>query len=267
VVADRDVDRGRPRLGLALSGGAARGMAHIGVLQAVCEAGIEFDYLAGTSAGSIMVTLLAAGVAPEKMAEAAHGMRWRHCVRLTVSRYAMLTHEPMIDMIKDFMGPRQRLEDMPIPVSLVAVDLRTGRRVVLDRGDIGPAILASCAVPGVFEPVRLNDWLLVDGGVTDNLPASVVRDMGADVVVAVDVNYDPVMVDDPRSPLHVALRAFEIMRGANVARDMEVADINVRPDVGRFSLVDLRHAKEMIAAGYQAGREAVPEIRRRLGDA
>src|SRR5919199_1777404 len=181
----------RPRLGLALSGGAARGLAHVGVLKVFAEAGLSVDCVAGTSAGALVGGAFAAGMPVEEIERIGRSLRWRDLGRMTISRLGVQSNAFLEDYIRARF-PVTRFEELPTPFAAVATDLHTGAAVVMrDEGDVAFAVRASCAVPGWYVPVvDSRGRQLVDGGVVANLPTSVVRALGAEVVVAVDVNFD-----------------------------------------------------------------------------
>ncbi|HEX8687634.1 MAG TPA: patatin-like phospholipase family protein, partial [Pyrinomonadaceae bacterium] len=170
----------RPRLGLALSGGAARGLAHVGVLKVFAEHGVGFDCVAGTSAGALVGGALASGMAVGEIEEIGRSLRWRDLGRMTVSRLGVQSNAVLEDYIRARF-PVTRFEELPLRFAAVATDLRTGAAVVMrDEGDVAFAIRASCAVPGWYVPVTDGRGRqLVDGGLVANLPVSVVRALGA----------------------------------------------------------------------------------------
>ena len=188
--------RRRPIVGLALSGGGARGLAHIGVLKVLDREGIPVDLLAGTSAGGVVAALRALGMSPGEMEERGFWLgRWRNLVQLVDradSRMGLFSAQKVADLLHRHFGDKT-FADLDIPLALVAVDLETGEEVVLQEGLVLDGLRATTAYPGVFEPVRIGERLLVDGGVLNNLPCDVARSMGADVVIAVDIG---VVMDD-----------------------------------------------------------------------
>ena len=174
------------KVGLALSGGGARGFAHVGVLRILVEQGIPIDAVAGTSAGSIVGGAFAAGMSPSEILEMSRAVRWRNMTRPSLSPLGILSNAPLGRFVSRYF-PVKRIEDCRIPFAAVACRPSTGEEVVFTTGDIAFAIRASCAVPGVFAPVREDGQLLVDGGVVIPTPAATVRGLGADIVIAVDL--------------------------------------------------------------------------------
>lgn len=176
----------RPKIGLALSSGGARGMAHLGVVKVLKEAGIDVQYVAGSSMGSVVSVMLANRLDLDLCEKLVSGLRVKHWLDLTVPKMGLVMGEKVQELIR-LLAHRKRIEELPIPARIVATDLVKGEPVVFKEGPIDVAVRASIAIPGIFEPVRLGDQILVDGGVIDRIPVSVVREMGADFVIAVDV--------------------------------------------------------------------------------
>src|SRR3982751_3435453 len=170
----------RPRISLALSGGAARGMAHVGVLRALIENGIPIDCIAGTSAGSLVAGAFASGLSIDEIEDFGRKLRWRHIGRVTMSRLGVQSNERFEHYLRERL-PITKFEDLPIPFAAVATDLKTGSAVVLrDKGDVPFAIRASCTIPGWYVPViDEHGRQLVDGGLVAVIPSSVARALGA----------------------------------------------------------------------------------------
>ncbi|MCA1613161.1 MAG: patatin-like phospholipase family protein, partial [Acidobacteria bacterium] len=206
----------RPRVGLALSGGAARGAAHVGVLRVLAEHGVPVDCVAGTSAGALVGGAYAAGLALGDLEEFARGMRWRDFGRITLSKLGVQSNERMEAFIRARF-PVTRFEDLRIPFAAVATDLATGAAVVLKgEGDLAFAIRASCAVPGWYLPVTDGEGRqLVDGGLVANLPVRVLKkfDPPPDVTIAVDVNYEGAkFLGPPRTALGVLFQTIMVVQ-------------------------------------------------------
>src|SRR5260370_23498287 len=178
----------RPKIGLVLSGGAARGIAHVGVVRALEEHAIPIDVIAGASAGALVGGAYAAGVSVAQLEALARQLRWRHMGRMTVSRRGIQTSAPMEDFLRQHL-PVTRFEDLKIKFAALATDLRAGTPVVLSgAGDVPRAIRASCCVPGWYVPVPHSDGRqLVDGGLVAGLPLSYARPLGAGIVISLDV--------------------------------------------------------------------------------
>lgn len=253
-------------MGLALSGGAARGIAHVGVLKVFAEAGIRVDCVAGTSAGAIVGGALAAGMPLEEIEKTARGLRWRDMGRTTLSRLGVQTNARLEEYVRAHF-PVTRFEDLPTPFAAVATDLHTGAAVVMrDAGDLALAIRASCAVPGWYVPVTdAQGRQLVDGGLVANLPSSVARSLGAEVVVAVDVNYEGAkFLGPPTSVVGVLLQSFLVAQHTAVEYQRQLADVVISPAVGHLRWDEMGRAEEFIEAGVESARAALPAIKELL---
>ncbi|HEX3143075.1 MAG TPA: patatin-like phospholipase family protein [Pyrinomonadaceae bacterium] len=253
----------RVRVGLALSGGAARGVAHVGVLRALVENDIPIDAIAGASAGALIGGCFAAGVPIERLEEMAANFRWRHTQRFSFSRLGLQSNAPMEKFLRTFL-PVTRFEDLKIPFAAMVTDLRKGELIVKrDRGDVPFAIRASCCIPFVMMPIEDDEGrLLIDGGIVQNLPIGQTRALGADVVIAVDVNLDGVrFFERPRTALGVLAQTFIAVERIVSNQERADADVQIVPKVGHIRWDQTRRAKELIECGYQAGLAAIEEIK------
>ncbi len=256
----------RPRLGLALSGGAARGVAHVGALKALVEAGISIDCIAGTSAGALVAGAFAAGMPVAELEELGRALRWRDLGRVTISRLGVQSNARMEEYVRARF-PVTRFEELRIPFAAVATDLHTGGAVVMrDEGDVAFAVRASCALPGWYVPVTdASGRQLVDGGLVANIPTAVARSLGADVVVAVDVNYEGArFLGPPQSAIGVLLQSFIVVQRTAAAHQRQLADVCISPRVGHIRWDEMTRADELIAAGEEATRAALPNIKELL---
>ncbi|MFL6209766.1 MAG: patatin-like phospholipase family protein [Pyrinomonadaceae bacterium] len=253
----------RPRVGLALSGGAARGAAHVGVLKVFVEHAVPIDCIAGTSAGALVGGAFAAGVPLAEIAEFGRTMRWRDFGKLTLSRLGVQSNARMEEYVRARF-PVTRFEQMPVPFAAVATDLRTGAAVVMrDEGDVAFAIRASCAIPGWYVPVTdEHGRQLVDGGLVANVPATAARELGADIVIAVDVNAEGAkFLGPPLSAIGVLLQSFLVVQRTATASEWRAADVVIVPKVGHIRWDEMTRADELISAGEQAALEALDQIR------
>ncbi len=271
----------RPKVGLALSGGGARGLAHIGVLKVLEREDIPVDFLAGTSMGGIIAAAYAAGLSIEYIEKEALRMgRLRNLITLmdrSLPRLGLFEGQKVQEYLAGHLGDIT-FDELKIPLALVAVDLETGEEVVLRKGRVVDAVRATISLPGVFAPYRLDGRLLVDGGVLNNLPADVVREMGADAVIAVDVGIKPedlphfLEAEKKRLPLtqipliiETLRRTVGIMEGWINAQKLAQAkpEVLIKPalsdDIGLF--VGFNRVAECIAAGEEAAIAALPRIR------
>lgn len=264
------------RIGLVLGGGVVRGMAHIGVLQALDEHKLRPSYIVGASAGALVGGLYAAGLTPLQLTTVAHQLKWRDISSLpmTISWAALATLtvpmgildlDRLSEWIRKVIGADIHFDQLQIPFAAIATDIATGESIMLNDGPIAPAIRASCSVPGIFTPVRRDGRLLVDGGASNNLPVSAVQQMGADYVIAVDLLPSIASpVAEPKNILEMSITSlYALIRAAQV--DIPLAHCVIQPAVGHIGLADLAATKELIAAGYQATLAKIPEILQRLG--
>jgi NTE family protein len=294
-----------PLVGLALGGGVMRGMAHIGVLKVFLKSGIPVHMVAGTSSGSIVAALYASGYSPERMEEIAAGLRPRDIFDYGSSLIGLIIKEIIAGMLPLPSVPRRRLglmqgkkleallerllgkdrlfSETKVPLGITAVDARDGTlvifsgdaptiRTVLPPEDnfvtnvpVAKAVRASIAVPGIFEPVRLDDRILVDGGVRDNVPSYVLRRMGADFVIAVDVGYDGVQQRRIDNIIDMLTQSFELVISEGINLKLErYADVVIRPVI-KMSPWDFEKIEYCIRRGELAAAGAVEEIKQKLG--
>ncbi|MGH9943252.1 MAG: patatin-like phospholipase family protein, partial [Pyrinomonadaceae bacterium] len=253
----------RPRVGLALSGGAARGVAHVGVLKVLLAAGVRVDCVAGTSAGAIVAGGFAAGLSVAEMEELSRSMRWRDFGRLAFSRLGIQSNARMEEFLRGRL-PVTRFEDLATPFAAVATDLHSGAAVVLrDKGDIAFAIRASCAVPGWYVPVTDTEGRqLVDGGLVANVPSAAARELGAEVVIAVDVNAEGAkFLGPPQSVIGVLFQSMLVVQRTVAMGQWREADLVITPKVGHIRWDEVGRSDELLKAGEEAAREALERIK------
>ncbi|MDX6576284.1 MAG: hypothetical protein QOE96_2237 [Blastocatellia bacterium] len=253
----------RPRVGLALSGGAARGIAHVGVLRALEENAIPIDAIAGASAGALIGGAYAAGLSIAQLEAMARKFRWRHMGRPSFSRLGLQSNAPMEKFLRANL-PVTRFEDLRIPFAAMATDLKTGTAVVLrDTGDLTFAIRASVCLPAFYVPVRDPEGrLLVDGGLVANLPISHTRELGADIVIAVDVGADGArFMDRPRTALGVLTQVFVAVERIVSNQETANADLIITPKVGHIRWDETRRTAEFLKIGYETAMESIAGIR------
>jgi NTE family protein len=262
-MSEQSNKRDRPRIGLALSGGAARGVAHVGVLRALEENQIPIDVIAGASAGALIGGAYASGLTIAQLEAMARDFRWRHTSRLSFSRLGLQSNAPMEKFLRKRL-PVTRFEDLKIPFAAVVMDLKKGTPVVFrDKGDLPFAIRASACIPAIYAPIRepSGRWL-VDGGLVANLPVGFTRDLGADVVIAVDVNGAGVQFfEDPRTALGVLAHVFVAVERIVSNQERGDADLVITPNVGHIRWDQTRRADELVKAGYDAANESMNEIK------
>ena len=253
----------RPRIGLALSGGAARGIAHVGVLRALEENNIPIDAIAGASAGALIGGAYAAGLTIPQLEELAKKFRWRHMGQPSFSRLGLQSSKRMETFLRAIL-PVTRFEDLKIPFAALAMDLHRGSAVVLrDEGDVPFAIRASTCIPAFYVPVRDPDgrWL-VDGGLVASLPISHVRAFDVDYVIASDVNFDGArFFQGPKTAMGVLAHVFVAVEKVIANQDRADADILIAPKVGHIRWDQTRRADELVKLGYEAALGSMDRIK------
>ncbi|HXH70180.1 MAG TPA: patatin-like phospholipase family protein [Pyrinomonadaceae bacterium] len=253
----------RKKIGLALSGGAARGFAHLGVLKVLREHSIPIDFIAGTSAGSIAGGALASGLSIEEIVEMGGKISWFSMTGFSFSPMGLLSNAALGAFVKRYF-PVRKFEDLPIPFAAVACDLETGEEVILkNSGDLPAAIRASCAIPGVFVPVNYDGRRLIDGGVVSPVPTKAVRKLGAEIVIAVDVIASGATYwGSPSTLLGVFFQsAMMLLRTAGKHQHYR-ADVVIIPQIAHLRPDEIGKMNEFIKAGEAAALEKIDEIKR-----
>ena len=247
----------RKLVGLALGGGGARGMAHVGVIRVLEREGIDIDCIAGTSAGALVGAAYAAGIRGYRLLEMALNLRWRDIARFVWPRQGFVSFDKLESYMIQVAGDLT-FADLEMACATVTADLATGEQVILKEGRVARAVRASCSVPGFVTPVEVEGRLLVDGGVVNNLPISVVRALGADVVIAVGLGSPP--GEFPKGPLQIATAALDSLL-MNAADDPSTADVHLPiPVFGLSSFVRTSQRHRFASLGQQAAERALPEI-------
>lgn len=249
----------RPRVGLALAGGFARGIAHIGVLRVLEQNHIPIDCMSGTSVGALIAAAYASGTSLEEMEHQAHATRFTDFGRWTLSRMGLASNQKLEEFMARFATVTE-FEKLRIPLAVAATDLGRGKTVYFTSGNLYQAVRASCAYPGLFLPIEVNGRLLVDGFVTDPVPVDGVRQLGAEVVISVYLS-TAANEENPKSVFEVIGRAFSIVQLANEPVWRRATDVVIEPDVATVLWDEFSKTPEMIAAGEAATRRALPEIR------
>ena len=250
-----------PKIGLALGGGAARGFAHVGVIQVLEEAGISPVLVTGTSAGSLVAALYASGKNGAQLQKIAENMEEATIADWTLPFFGrgVLRGEALAKYVNTQVG-QKLIEAMPLPLGIVATDLNSGNDMLFQRGDTGTAVRASSAVPAVFTPVKINGHEYVDGGLSSPVPVRAARKMGAELVIAVDISSPP-EGGSANGTIEVLLQTFSIMGKSINAFELKDADIVVRPVLTGVSSADFSSRKRSIEAGRQAMLQALPQLR------
>ncbi len=253
-----------PRIGLALGGGAARGFAHIGVIQVLEEAGIKPDLVVGTSAGSLVAALYATGRPGADLARLALAMDESAITDWSFPGRGLIRGEALARYVREQTGGKL-IEQLPLPLGIVATDLDSGAAVLFQRGDIGAAVRASSAVPAVFQPVKIGNREYVDGGLVSPVPVRFARQMGAELVIAVDISSPP-DGNATSDPFKMLLQTFAIMGRSINQFELKDADVVWRPRLAGVGSGDFTARKRAIDAGREAALAGLAGLRQRLAE-
>lgn len=253
-----------PRIGLALGGGAARGFAHIGVIQVLEEAGIKPSVVVGTSAGSLVAALYASGKGGAELQRVAEAMEEAALTDWTLPIFSrgVFRGEALARYVNAQIGNRL-IEQLPLPLGILATDLHTGEGVLFQRGDVGVAVRASSAVPGVFLPVQIGRREFVDGGLVAPVPVGFARQMGAELVIAVDISTAP-QSNPATDAFKVLLQTFSIMGRTINNHELKGADLVVQPSLSGVGSADFAARRRSIEAGRAAMQALLPRLRQLL---
>jgi len=253
----------RVGVGLALGGGFARGYAHLGVLQTFQEHGIPVTSLAGSSIGSILAAAYASGVPLPRIIQKCRQIRFRDFAKWRVSRFGLASNERLGALVQKLFGTRQ-FEDLKLPLAIVATDLGSGDAVVFRQGNLSEAIRASCAFPGIFEPIQIGTRCLADGGLVAPVPARAARELGAELVVGVSVGLHDGQRGAPTNIFQVVSRAVSAAQKQQLESWERYADLVLRPSVHDLAWDDFDRIDEAIEAGTSVARAAVPRLKELL---
>ncbi len=239
----------KPVIGLALGSGAARGLAHIGVLKALEELNIDIDIISGSSAGALIGGLYSTGIAPDMLKNLAIQIDKKMWMDFTVPRKGIIKGERIQEILK-LITANRNMEELNKKLVIVATDLKTGEEVVFTEGPLHTAIRASISVPGVFEPVEYKGRTLVDGGVVDRVPISILKNMGADIVIAIDVGFSKYQ----SKIIHmfdIVLQSIDIMSKQITEPDLELADLIIRLPLSHIESSNFELVEECSIIGYE----------------
>lgn len=245
-------------IGLALGGGAFRAVAHLGVLKALEEEGLRPAFLSGTSSGALAAAFYAFGKTPEEIRGMARKLRWMKISNLTLTRLGLLSNAEIGKFVEHYLGD-VNVEDSPIPLAIISTDISTGERVVFKTGKLSTAIMASTCIPGVFIPVKFEERMLVDGAIVENVPMSVLEEMGAKVRVGVDLGDGSYR--KPQNIIEVLLNSFAIAIDTNVCAPESEVEVLLRPALTGYSFIESGNSLKLYAEGYRCGIMCLDRIR------
>lgn len=251
------------KVGVALSGGSALGIAHIGVLQAFLDHGVPIDCISGTSAGAIVAAGYAFEISLEELRRRAGALNWAAMSSLPDSKLGIVSNRKVEETMTQMID-RRNIEDAAIPLAIVATDIESGEKIVFREGKAALAVRASACIPGFFIPVVIDGKKFVDGGLTENLPLSPLRAMGAEVRIGVNVmrwhSHKEV-----KNLVDVMMNAVSILASHQRHLVPQNVDILIEPDLTAYSASDFKRADELVAEGYRAAMKKMPEIQKMVG--
>ena len=242
-------------IGLALGGGAVLGAAHVGTLRAINDLDIKINYIAGTSIGAFVAAFFAFGKNWKEIKEIASKLRWIDITGISLSRYGLLSNENLGKIIVEHIGDKN-IEDAGIPLAMIATDVTSGEKVILDKGSVADAVMASTCIPGIFNPIEINGKMLVDGGIVENVPINTTKEMGADFVIGVDLNSKH-KYDKPDNILDVIMNSFHFLMQLADKLQTEDADLLIKPDLDKFNRSDMNQIDELIVKGYNDSKKVL----------
>jgi NTE family protein len=254
-----------PAIGLALSGGAVRGIAHIAVLEVLEEEGFPISAIAGTSAGSIVGALYAAGMPLSQIKRILLTAKWKDLLKLTIPKKGLISSEGIYRFMDEIL-PVKKFSDLLIPYAAVATDLHTGEKVSIMNGSVAKAVQASCSLPVIFTPTEINRKPLIDGGVASQIPVRTVREeLGAKIVVAVNVNYKAIELEQYDTIIKIAAHLSALWASRNAREEEKLADVVIPVNAKGIALYDISKARELLRRGRKAAEEKLPEMKALVG--
>ncbi|MGO4887894.1 patatin-like phospholipase family protein [Anaerobacillus sp. MEB173] len=248
-----------PKIGLALGSGGARGFAHVGVLNVLEEEKIPIHMIAGSSMGALVGAFYGAGHSPVILIKMATQFRRKYFLDFTVPKMGFISGKKVKDLIR-LLTHGKKIEEMSPELAIVATDLLKGEKVVFFEGDLASAVRASISIPGIFVPEKIDGKLLVDGGVIDRVPVSVARDMGADVIIAVDVSHFQVE-PEITSIYDVIFQSMDIMEREMIRYSEIDVDVMIRPIISEYSSTAFTEVEDIIALGEEETRKQIDKIK------
>lgn len=245
-------------IGLALGGGAVLGAAHVGVIKAIKEENLDINFISGTSIGAFVACLYAFGKGLNDIQKIGSELKWIDIAGLSLSRFALLSNEKLGALIEKHIGDRN-IEDADIPLALVTTNASSGKKVVLTQGNVAKAVMASTAIPGTFEPIEVDDQLLVDGGVVENVPVSTLIEVGAQFTIGVDLNSNR-EYERPKNVLEVILNSFHFLMMQSSKLQTKDADLLITPDLSGFNRSDMSQIGSLMEVGYEAAKDRLRDL-------
>jgi len=251
----------KPLIGVALSGGAARGIAHIAVLETLEKEGIPIHVLAGTSAGSIVGALYASGISLIEIRRILLGVKWKNVLKLAVPKLGLVSSEGIYDFMDSILKGK-KFSSLQMPFAAIATALRSGEKVTITTGSVARAVQASCSLPIIFTPTEINKHMLIDGGFSSQIPVRSTREeLGAKKVIAVNVNYQAMESDKFDNIMNIATHLSALWASRNAREEEKLADVVIQVSAREISLYDLSKSNELLNRGKKATEKKMSEIK------
>jgi len=241
------------KIGLALGGGAVLGASHIGVIRALEEMDVEISFVTGTSIGAFVGALYSFGNTSKDIEEIVLQLNWMEISGIAIFESGLLSNAKLGKLLEKSLGEK-KIEDADIPLAVIATDISNGEKVIINKGLVTQAVMASTCIPGVFSPVEFDEKLLVDGGIVENITIDTVKNMGADYVIGVDL-YAIKTYNKPDSILDIMINSFHFTLKAAARYQTEDADLLITPDLSKFNMISTDQIKDLIEQGYKDGKE------------
>ncbi len=255
----------RPKkIGLALGGGAVLGAAHVGVLKAIDELNIPIHIVSGTSIGALVASLFAFSKNFVDVENIAMKIQWSNISEFSPSRIGLFSNKKMKGFLKMNIGDVD-FKDARIPLAIVATNIGSGKKVILNKGHVAISVAASMSIPGIFRPVKIDNAMLVDGGVIENVPISPLKDKKADFIIAVDLNTNHTF-EKPKAISDVLMNSFHFMMANSTKHQLGDADILIQPNLTAFNYTDIGQSKDLIEVGYVEAKKQLAQFAKTLQD-
>jgi len=246
------------KIGLALGGGAVLGAAHIGVLRALEEFDISIHCVAGTSIGAFVSTFFAFNKHWTEIKEITLDLNWLDISAISLSKMGLLSNEKLGELITEHIGD-VNFAQADIPIAMISTDISNGEKIILKEGKVADAVMASTCIPGIFIPLEIGNKLLVDGGIVENVPITPLQEMGADFIIAVDLNAE-YSHKRPEGIVEVLLNTFDFTIMTATKLQTEEADVLIKPDLSSFNMVDPNQTADLIEKGYLEAKKVFNKI-------
>ena len=254
------------KIGLALSGGTAKSVGHVGAIKAIEESDINIDFIAGTSGGAIAATAYAAGRSLGEMEEVANALTWGKLASIKLSRLGFVSSENIYDLMVEQFGGDIDFSDLKLPCSVLGTDLHTGLKHVFKSGSVAKAVQISCSLPHFFLPIEYEDKMLIDGGLSEYLPIQTTRDMGAQFVIGVNLGSQTGDYNKPRHILQLFMQVNNLVAKQNMRRSVQYADFLIEPDLRNFSAFDFDNSEKLIELLYELTKSQISDIQEAYSD-